>query len=314
MDARRAAIVAACLMAWTGLLPHPVHAAAEACGAAAYRGLDFWLGTWSVHSDDPDATSVIERLAAGCALLENYHEPGGYSGKSLNYVDPHDHAWHQVWIDSTGALSQFVGAPRPGGGIDFTGETRRPRGDSARRRMSLAPEGTGTVRQLSRVSFDGGATWKPHYSLEYRPDPGPPVAGPCQTPGDPVAEAAARAIAGMLAAADNARALERVLALYQPEAVLLPPGERPSAEVRARYRALFSDSVPAIESHVDQVCVAGPVALVEGHNEGWLRPKRGGRARRLDDDYWMLLRNDAAGWRISVLAWRPRSAPSPARG
>lgn len=292
-------------------------AAADPCAAAAYRGFDPWIGQWSVHSAEPGAaSSSIERLGAGCAVLESYRQGDGYSGTSLNYRDPGTGEWRQVWIDSRGSLSEFHGTAGAAG-IDFAGFTRRASGGRALRRMSVTREGARNVRQRSLVSLDDGASWQDHYSLQYRPDRHPSLAGPCEAPPAPAAESAARAVVDALVAADNAASLEGVLAAYAPDAVLLPPGEAPvggAVAIRSRYERLFAAWRPALEGHVESTCVAGPVALVEGRSGGRMRGKAPGGERPVDDVYWAILRETDGAWRISVLAWRPRRPASPTRG
>ena len=285
----------------------------DPCARPEFTGLDAWIGSWSVGSGDAAAASSIERLGAGCAVFESYRE-GDYSGRSLNYVDPQDGRWHQVWLDSAGALSDFEGTARAPGGVDFEGFTRRAGGERVLRRMSVVPEGEG-VRQRSWLSRDGGVTWQDHYSLAYRRDVHDSLAGPCQAPAAPDAERRARASAEAVVAADNASNLAGVLASYARDAVLLPPGDVPVAgadRIRARYERLFAGFRPAIDGRIAQVCVAGPVALVQGHNGGRLVGKDGAPSRAIDDDYWMVLRDDGSGFRISVLAWRPARPASPA--
>jgi uncharacterized protein (TIGR02246 family) len=133
---------------------------------------------------------------------------------------------------------------------------------------------------------------------------------------DPAAERAVRAVADGIVAADNARDLEGVMASYAEDAILMPPGEAPvqgRAAIRPRYEALFRDFDPAIEPHVEEVCVSGGVAWVRGRNGGRLVPRGGdGTARELDDVYLMLLaRGDDGAWRIGHLMWHRRSAPRP---
>lgn len=249
----------------------------DPCAAAAYQGFDLWIGQWSVHSPgEAPAASSIERLGAGCAILESYREGGGYSGTSLNYRDPGDGQWRQVWIDSRGSLSEFRG-PAGSGGIDFAGFTRRASGGRALRRMSVTREGTRNVRQRSLVSLDDGASWQDHYSLEYRPDTHASLAAPCHAPSAPQAESAVR------------RAM--ALAAYAPDAVLLPPGEAPTS---------LAARAPATVGRADTVCVAGPVALVEGQSSG--------------EAHWAILRDQDGVWRISVLAWRRSRRASPTHG
>jgi uncharacterized protein (TIGR02246 family) len=124
---------------------------------------------------------------------------------------------------------------------------------------------------------------------------------------DPAAAEQVRAVATGIVQADNERALERVLAYYADDAVLMPPGEPPvsgKTAIRPRYEALFAGFDPAIEARVEEVCVEGSLAYVRGRNGGRLRARDGGASRELNDVYLMLVRRDSDGaWRISHLIW-----------
>lgn len=126
-------------------------------------------------------------------------------------------------------------------------------------------------------------------------------------PGDPASVQQVTSVATGIIEADNARALDRVLALYAPDATLLPPGESPVAgkeAIRPRYESLFAAFTPEIVSRVDEVCVSGFLAYVRGHNRGRLVARGGGPDRVLDDPYLMVLRRQGDGsWRISRLMW-----------
>jgi uncharacterized protein (TIGR02246 family) len=112
--------------------------------------------------------------------------------------------------------------------------------------------------------------------------------------------------------ADNARAIEKVLAFYAPDAVLLPPGQPlvvGRAAIRPRYEALFAASTPALVARVDEACASGALGFMRGHNRGRLASRSGGRDEVVDDTYLMLLVRGADGtWRITHLMWQ-RSAP-----
>ena len=159
---RRVAI-AATLLACT--------AAHAACEAPEHHQLDFWLGRWEVWSDGRKvAESRIERSSEGCAILERYRQPDGFTGTSLNFRDPLLQRWRQSWTDSMGGVGEFTGAAAEGG-MAFTGETHRPDGTRVMRRMTLSRLPDGSVRQHSLASTDGGLTWKPHYDFLYRAAP-----------------------------------------------------------------------------------------------------------------------------------------------
>src|SRR5262245_12432652 len=140
----------------------------EPCADAAYRALDFWLGSWTVRDGGKAVgESRITRLAAGCAVLESYAQADGYAGKSLNYVDPQDGRWRQLWLDSGGNVSEFSGGPGAAG-LELRGETRSPR-RRVLRQMTLSALPSGRVRQSSLVSRDEGRSFEPLYDLEYVP-------------------------------------------------------------------------------------------------------------------------------------------------
>jgi len=142
--------------------------ARAACEAPEHHALDFWLGSWEVLSEgEVVAESRIERSAEGCAIVERYRERDGFTGTSLNFHDPRLRRWRQSWIDSRGGVGEFTG--KPGEGVmAFSGETHRPDGTRVLRRMTLSRRPDGSVRQHSLASFDGGATWRPHYDYIYR--------------------------------------------------------------------------------------------------------------------------------------------------
>ena len=123
--------------------------------------------------------------------------------------------------------------------------------------------------------------------------------------------AGAREVATGIVAADNAADIERVLGYYAPEAVLQPP-EEPEIklpEIRPRYERLFATFRPKIELSITSVNVQGEIAILQGHNGGKLEAKDGGPAKKLDDDFVMVMRCDSGRWRISHLMWQP--APKP---
>jgi len=127
-----------------------------------------------------------------------------------------------------------------------------------------------------------------------------------------------RAVATGIIAADNERAIERVLAYYTPDAIWMPPEQDAvvgRAKIRARYEALFAAFTPEISPTIEQACVAESLGFVRGHNGGRVVDRRSGAARDLDDAYLMLLRREADGaWRISHLMWHRRSRASAPAG
>jgi hypothetical protein len=137
------------------------------CDTAEHRQFDFWIGRWDVTDHGKViATSVIERIADGCALLENYTQADGYSGKSINFYDAALKRWRQQWADSSGNSSEWQGELREGA-MRFDGEAHRGDGVRVTRNMTFTPLADGSVRQASDRSPDGGKTWLPGYDFVY---------------------------------------------------------------------------------------------------------------------------------------------------
>jgi ketosteroid isomerase-like protein len=140
-----------------------------------------------------------------------------------------------------------------------------------------------------------------------------PASESCVADGDDARQV--RAVAEGIVLADNARDIGRVQGSYAPDAVLMPPNEMPIRgwdAIRPRYEALFASFAPAIEGHLDEICVSGSIAFVRGRNGGQFNPRGTGRTRTLNDTYLMLLRREgAATWRISHLMWHSASPAGP---
>jgi hypothetical protein len=73
-----------------------------------FRRLDFWLGDWIVYVGERQVgTNRIEKILAGCAIMEHWTDAGGNQGKSLFFYNPTTDRWKQVWVTQD--------ATRPGG-------------------------------------------------------------------------------------------------------------------------------------------------------------------------------------------------------
>jgi len=142
-------------------------ASAAGCEGAEHRQFDFWVGRYDVTDHGRViATSVIERFAGGCAILESYTQLDGYSGKSINFYDAALKRWRQQWADSMGNSSEWQGELRDGA-MQFLGEAHRADGVKVVRNMTFTPLADGNVRQASDRSPDGGKTWAPGYDFVY---------------------------------------------------------------------------------------------------------------------------------------------------
>lgn len=147
----------------TGATP----ASSEACTGEAYRQFDFWEGSWEVHAGGELAgRNEIRTVAGGCGLEETWRSAGGGRGTSLNYYDPADGRWHQLWVGSGGMILRLSGGWEEGRMV-LSGE-RTTEGERIRDRISWSPLEGGEVRQRWEVSRDEGETWETVFDGRYR--------------------------------------------------------------------------------------------------------------------------------------------------
>jgi hypothetical protein len=165
-----------------GLNPGPVAAAGSgtrtsrtdpACDTIpAYHLLDFWVGEWVV---DEKGVLVghnrIEKIAGGCALIENWQDASGEEGKSLFYYLRGRKDWKQVWVQPGGVKEKRLIARYPDGAVRFQGELPRADGSIVLDRTTLSPLPGGRVRQVIEQSMDGGQTWVVGFDAIYTKRP-----------------------------------------------------------------------------------------------------------------------------------------------
>ena len=93
-----------------GLGLSPAFADSAGCEGGSYDEFDFWLGSWEVRDGDGNLAGQnrINREQAGCLLVESWRGAQGGIGTSLNFYNPVDDRWRQVWVS-------------PGTNIDISG-------------------------------------------------------------------------------------------------------------------------------------------------------------------------------------------------
>lgn len=81
-----------------------------------FNDWDFWVGEWNVYSNDEkhtlQGTNSITKIHKNCLIRENWTNTKGGQGSSMNYYDPVEGHWRQLWvaggysIDYTGSLDE----------------------------------------------------------------------------------------------------------------------------------------------------------------------------------------------------------------
>lgn len=124
------------------------------------RHFDFWIGKWDVLVNGQKVgVNNITLAEGGCALHERYTTARIYSGQSINYYDPLDKKWHQVWVDSGGGVLDYTEVDRSEGMIQFEADYLNSAGVLTKSRLTFTANDDGSVRQLFEASSDSGETW-----------------------------------------------------------------------------------------------------------------------------------------------------------
>lgn len=131
---------------------------------------DFWIGEWDVVTAQGGKAgeSVVQPIAGGCGLLENWTDMRGGTGKSLNAYNPAVKQWQQYWIGQGGAVTEFRESEWRGDTLVYRASGLRPDGKTMLQRLSFNARPDGTVRQFGEISTDGGQSWQVAYELFYR--------------------------------------------------------------------------------------------------------------------------------------------------
>ena len=134
------------------------------------RQFDFWLGEWEVFGPDGalGGHSRIESVAGGHALLENWSDADGTSGKSLNIYNPDKKLWQQFWVGATSPVLELSGGLQ-GGSMVLSGTRTSVHGGTVTDRITWTPRADGSVRQLWETSKDDGKTWQVNFDGIYKP-------------------------------------------------------------------------------------------------------------------------------------------------
>ncbi len=136
----------------------------------AYRLFDFWMGEWEVFVFNNPGRKAgenrIERAERGCVLTESWESVRGTTGRSINYYDPADGKWHQLWVDPGGTVIEISGGFE-NGAMTLVGRITTADGTTKPFKGVWTPLEDGSVRQRFEQSNDGGKTWTVWFDGRY---------------------------------------------------------------------------------------------------------------------------------------------------
>jgi len=131
------------------------------------HSLDFWLGSWDVYvGTELNGTDLVEKVVGGFAVIENWKEPSGSTGKSLFYFMPSQGKWKQVWVTDVGVYKEKYSEPFENG-IRFAGTVFLPDGRKVKDRTTLTKLPGGEVRQVIEFTKDG-QHWQTSFDAVYK--------------------------------------------------------------------------------------------------------------------------------------------------
>lgn len=81
------------------------------CSSEVFGGFDFWIGEWMVTDTlgNKQGENLIQRVEQGCLVTETWTSATGSTGRSMNYFDPEDSTWNQLWVSSNGFILSLKG-------------------------------------------------------------------------------------------------------------------------------------------------------------------------------------------------------------
>ena len=137
-----------------------------------YRDFDFWVGDWEVFDPGTDrklGDNTITLREKGCLIVERWTGARGGTGMSMNFYDPLEKSWRQVWQSPWGFID-YTGGLDDQGRMVLEGTIHyNARGASGDFRGRWTPRDDGTVLQEFWQKNAETGDWEPWFAGEYRP-------------------------------------------------------------------------------------------------------------------------------------------------
>ena len=124
---------------------------------------DFWVGEWKVYSNDEkrafQGSNRISKHHKNCLIMENWTSAQGGTGSSMNYYDPVEKQWRQLWV-AGGYSIDYTGGLDDNGAMVLNGKINYyKQGKSFPFRGSWTPNEDGSVRQFFEQFDEEKQSW-----------------------------------------------------------------------------------------------------------------------------------------------------------
>jgi hypothetical protein len=136
-----------------------------------FNDFDFWVGSWKVYSNDAarafQGSNKITKLHQNCLVLENWTSAQGGEGSSMNYYDPVEKQWRQVWV-AGGYSIDYSGGLDESGSMVLEGKINYYGPDTSFKiRGRWSPNEDGSVRQFIEQYDEENKVWNPWFDGLY---------------------------------------------------------------------------------------------------------------------------------------------------
>ena len=137
------------------------------CTTEEYNQFDFWVGDWEVRLADGSLAghNAVRREEGGCMVRETWRGVSGSTGSSINYFEPVNRTWRQIWV-SRNANIDITGTAAEGSVVLSGTITYRESGERFPFRGSWTRLSDGRVRQFFEESREKGV-WEPWFEGYY---------------------------------------------------------------------------------------------------------------------------------------------------
>jgi hypothetical protein len=128
-----------------------------------FGDFDFWVGEWKVYSNDEkrtlQGTNSITKHHKNCLIMENWTSVQGGTGSSMNYYDPVEDQWRQLWV-AGGYSIDYTGGLDDSGSMVLSGKINYYKtGKSQPFRGAWTANTDGSVRQFFEQQDPDSGEW-----------------------------------------------------------------------------------------------------------------------------------------------------------
>lgn len=112
--------------------------------------------------------------------------------------------------------------------------------------------------------------------------------------------------------ADSAGDVDKVIALYMDDAILIPSDKSDIVginAIRENYRNIFANSSLQLKATANEIIESGDLAIIRGNTNGNVISKKDSSSVTVNDKFLMMLKKQSGKWKIYRLMWTKESKP-----